>query len=270
MSGLIPVLLGANGIADGEFFVLGDQAVITIGRSRACDVSFQRFRKYLALTEADRARQDEKNAMISRLHLRIKIHGTKVTAENLSSVGSVCNDKRFTATLEWDLAAGDAVFRLGTADEIFKLTRLSQPAVEELLVPTLQPPTKRLRKPETHPAENPTLQNNAILPEIPAEVQKGVGDSPTSPSITFPVAGGGKRTLPLVSGEELLAFLENADAACADRGCGMGSCHSCKLKAVKGRVNVMMITDHDDSSLEADEFLPCCSTAVGPLEVVKA
>lgn len=270
MSGLIPVLLGANGIAEGEFFVLGDQAVITIGRSRACDVSFQRFRKYLALPEVDRARQDEKSAMISRLHLRIKTQGTKVTAENLSSVGSSCNDKRFTTTLEWDLTAGNAVFRLGSADEIFTLTRLTQPAVEELLVPTLQPPTKRIRKPDAHPAEDPTLKNTPALPDIPTDLKKGIGDSPTSPSVTFPVAGGGKRTQPLVSGEELLAFLEHAGAACADRGCGMGSCHSCKLTAVKGRSNVTMITDYDDSGLEPDEFLPCCSTAVGPLEVVKA
>lgn len=276
MSGLIPVMLGSNGLAEGEFFVLGDQAVVTLGRSRTCDVSFQRFRKYLSLPEAERLKRDEKNAMISRTHLRVKIQGTKVIAENLSSVGSWCNGKRFSATAEQDLADGDVVLRLGPAEEVFTISRLSQSAVEDLLVPTQQPPSRRFPNPKLPVAEDPTPMGGSPLvpaPSAPAQsalAGKPVGDSPTSPSVTFPAAAGGKRTMPLVSGEELLAFLENAGAACADRGCGMGSCHSCKLKAVKGRANVTMITDYDDSSLEPDEFLPCCSTAVGPIDVVKA
>ncbi len=276
MSGLIPVMLGSNGLAEGEFFVLGDQAVVTLGRSRTCDVSFQRFRKYLSLPEAERLKRDEKNAMVSRTHLRVKIQGTKVIAENLSSVGSWCNGKRFSATSEHDLADGQVIIRLGPAEEVFTITRLTQAEVEDLLVPTQQPASKRFANPTLPKAEEPTPMAtprlvNAAQAHAPATAAtKGVGDSPTSPSVTFPLAAGGQRTQPLVAGEELLAFLENAGAACADRGCGMGSCHSCKLKAVKGRANITMITDYDDSALEADEFLPCCSTASGPIEVVKA
>ncbi|MBA3937663.1 MAG: (2Fe-2S)-binding protein, partial [Planctomycetes bacterium] len=80
---------------------------------------------------------------------------------------------------------------------------------------------------------------------------------------------GGRKSLPFTPGDEMLAFLEGANAPCADRGCGVGSCHTCKLKVLKGRENVTMITDYDDSGLEKNEILPCCSSVKGPVEVEK-
>ncbi len=280
MTQLIPVLTCAGGLGDGEFFVLGDRADVVIGRSRTCDISFQRFRKFLALPEMERKQRDDFNSAVSRRHLRIIISGSKVTAENLSSAGSFCNEVRFDSTREHDLKDGPLQLRLGQAEEKFKISLLTPEQVEALVAPTQMPMGRGRGEPRTDNlplpfAEDPTPAANPALTPSPrgdgsrAAPMAPRGGSPAGgPSITF-AGPGGRKSLPFTPGDEMLAFLEGANAPCADRGCGVGSCHTCKLKVLKGREHVTMITDYDDSGLEKNEILPCCSSVKGPVEVEK-
>jgi len=269
MPDLVPVLFCAQGLAEDEFFVLGDGVTITIGRSRTCDVSIQRFSKYLAMSEAAQVACDGASK-ISRMHMKVTIRGTSVIAENLSPAGSWCNGSHFTKTVEHDFSKSMIVFRLGPAPETFTVAQRTPDEIERLFqktAPAVPKPTTQRKSSE------PETVGTAIKvspPPPPKTSAKATASTQMPATVTFQRAAGGKKTVPVKTGEELLAFLESVGAPCADRGCGMGSCQTCKLKAVKGRANVTMITEYDDSGLEADEFLPCCSSLTGPIEVVKA
>lgn len=174
MSDLIPVLIGTHGLADGEVFMLGDHADLVIGRSRSCEVSFQRFRRFLGLTPSEQKLRDSYNAAVSRRHLRIRTVGTRAILENLSSGGSFCNDARFDAVHEVDLAKGPVSLRLGQASEVFKLTLLARASVETMLAQQPQQPgTASFTKPQPgvpDPVEDPTPR---ATPEL------GTPDAPT-------------------------------------------------------------------------------------------
>jgi hypothetical protein len=174
MSDLIPVLIGTHGLADGEVFMLGDHADLVIGRSRSCEVSFQRFRRFLGLSPSEQKLRDSYNAAVSRRHLRIRTVGTKAILENLSSGGSFCNDARFDTVHEVDLANGPVSLRLGQASEVFKLTLLARANVEAMLAQQpKQPGTGSFAKPQPgvpDPVEDPTPREN---PEL------GMPDAPT-------------------------------------------------------------------------------------------
>lgn len=273
MPAMIPVLFCSQGLAEDEFFVLGDGATITIGRSRTCDVSIQRFRKYLAMSESEQVACDGASK-ISRMHMRVTIRGTMIIAENLSPAGSWCNGTHFTKTVEHDYSKSTIVLRLGPSPETFTVAQRTPDEIDRLFQTTVPPVPKPA---SSRMSSEPETVGTAVkaaprvaAPAAPSPKAVPVSAAASIPTITFQGMSGGKKTLPVKPGVELLGFLEGAGASCADRGCGMGSCQTCKLKAVKGRANVTMITDYDDSGLEADEFLPCCSSLTGPIEVTKA
>ena len=258
MGGGIPVMRCTHGLADREVFVLADGASLTMGRSRACDVAFPRFRNYLKLPEAERVAKDKQYALVSRTHLKLSVHGTLVRCENLSKAGSSANGVAFSETIEHDLATGPLALRLGKVPDTFTIALTPESEIEALLQPSvlIPPAAPRAETMDQRPADTEPAGQQA-LPD------------PVGAAVTFP-DGRGTRTLVVPPGDELLAVLESAGAACAQRGCGIGSCHTCKLRAVEGRGNVTTITEHDTSGLETDEFLPCCSSVSGPVSVVKA
>jgi len=136
MSDLVPVLLGTGGLCHGEVFVFEGYADVVIGRSRACDVSFQRFHRFLALTEAERLECSFLEGAVSRHHLRMQVRGTVLRIENLSTSGTYVvwklnNGMVRRARLEigvapdWveeiDLTHGPVELRLGNAVETFRI-----------------------------------------------------------------------------------------------------------------------------------------------------
>ncbi len=132
--GKVPILIGSSGLVTGESFVLGDPCDVVIGRSRSCEVSLQSARRYLGLSDDERARLDDFNS-VSRRHVRLTVIGSRARLDNLSQAGTVCNDQRFDRVLDVDLAAGPAVIRL-SANESLTLALADKEQIADMLAKT--------------------------------------------------------------------------------------------------------------------------------------
>jgi pSer/pThr/pTyr-binding forkhead associated (FHA) protein len=132
MADLIPVLVGTAGLVNGECFVLSRDVELTIGRSRACDVSLRRISAYLQTPPADRDNDHDFNT-VSRRHVRIKVVASEVTLQDLSTNGSFCNGEQIRESQHLDLNQGGCTVRLGTR-ESFQLLLLPKddPRVKDL------------------------------------------------------------------------------------------------------------------------------------------
>ncbi len=152
MGTIVPVLIGAEGLSAGEPFVLSYDAPVTIGRSRECEVSMQKLRQYLALSDAERAACKQINS-VSRKHLRLTVSGTIARLENLSPNGSWCDEARFDQAKAVDLAHGQVVVRV-SATESFALMLIETQELERLIAKTqlINVPSTRLDQPKAPPA----------------------------------------------------------------------------------------------------------------------
>jgi pSer/pThr/pTyr-binding forkhead associated (FHA) protein len=83
------VLKGINGLALGETFYVDYGRVVTIGRGRACDISYRNFKKYQRNKD-----KDKDSLSVSRKHLRITFYNNhSVELRDLSSNGTYINGK---------------------------------------------------------------------------------------------------------------------------------------------------------------------------------
>lgn len=161
----IPVLLGLSGLATGEVFKLGTAADLLMGRSRECQVSFQRFRAWLALSEIERRLRDHFNSAVSRKHLRVLTHGNVLTLENLSATGSTVDNQPLEGRNSYDLTRGPVLIRLGNAEERFRVELMDEGEADRRLAAL--PPVDVHRLPGVpNPAEDPTPQANPTLPPV--------------------------------------------------------------------------------------------------------
>lgn len=161
----IPVLIGLSGLATGEMFKLGHAADLLMGRSRECQVSFQRFRAWLALSEIERRLRDHFNSAVSRKHLRVLTHGNVLTLENLSSTGTTVDNQALDGRRTYDLTQGPVLIRLGSAEERFRVALMDEGEVDRQIAAL--PPVDVHRIPGVpNPAEDPTPQANPTLPPI--------------------------------------------------------------------------------------------------------
>lgn len=162
----IPVMIGLSGLATGEVFKLGPAADLVMGRSRECQISFQRFRAWLALSEIERRLRDHFNSAVSRKHLRLITHGSVVTAENLSSTGTVIDNVAVEGRQSYDLLRGPMLIRLGSAEERFRIELMDEDEADRRIaaLPVVDPH----RIPGVpNPAEDPTpLGGNPTLPPV--------------------------------------------------------------------------------------------------------
>jgi hypothetical protein len=162
---VIPVLIGLSGLATGEVFKLGPAADLLMGRSRECQVSFQRFRAWLALSEIERRLRDHFNSAVSRKHLRLVTHGSLLTLENLSSTGTTVDNQPLEGRNSYDLTRGPVLIRLGNAEERFRVTLMDEGEVDRQLAAL--PPIDVHRMPGVpNPAEDPTPMANPTLSPV--------------------------------------------------------------------------------------------------------
>ncbi len=161
---LIPVLTGLSGIATGELFKLGLSADVLMGRSRDCQISFQRFRAWLMLSETDRRMRDHFNSAVSRKHLRLITHGSVLTIEDLSSTGTTVDHLPLEGRRSYDLANGSVVLRLGNAEERFRAELINEAEVDLRLaaLPAMGEPHRLTGVPLL--VDDPTPKGNPILP----------------------------------------------------------------------------------------------------------
>ncbi len=125
-TGLTPVLIGCGGWVDGERYVLKSGEAVVIGRSRDCDISLRRIGAYIERSQADRDADYDFNT-VSRRHLRLRVDGTMVELEDLSSNGSYCDHQAIEQSVRVDLGEREVTIRLGTR-ETFRLQLLPLPA----------------------------------------------------------------------------------------------------------------------------------------------
>lgn len=148
MAELTPVLVGVEGMASGEHFIVEVGKPVTVGRSSSCDISLQRLPRYQAMTEAQRTADADFQA-VSRRHLCITITGWNARLENFSQSGTWCDDLRFDKTRDVDLGQGGVTLRIGPR-ELFRLLLVDKDGLDQLLSSTRPMPlgTTRLRNPE--------------------------------------------------------------------------------------------------------------------------
>jgi FHA domain len=163
MARVVPVLLGLNDLAKGELFKLGTQCDVTMGRSRSCEISYQRFRPWLALSENERQLRDHFNSAVSRIHLRLKTLGSLLTIENLSSTGTKANGEDVVTAKTYDLAALSVTLRLGLASELFRAELMDEIAANAYLatLSAIAEPTRIEGVPD--PVEEATPKQNRVL-----------------------------------------------------------------------------------------------------------
>lgn len=160
-----PVFIGLSGLATGEVFKLGPAADVLVGRSRECQISFQRFHAWLALSEIERRMRDHFNSAVSRKHLRLLTHGSVVTAENLSSTGTVINQIALDGQKSYDLLRGPMLIRLGTAEDRFSVELMDEAEVDRRIAAL--PVIDQHRLPGVpSPADDPTPMGNPTLPPV--------------------------------------------------------------------------------------------------------
>ena len=163
--GRTAVLIGLSGLATGEVFALGPAADLLMGRSRECQISFQRFRAWLALSEIERRLRDHFNSAVSRKHLRFITHGSLLTLENLSSTGTMVDNVALEGRRSFDLSQAPVVIRLGNAEERFRAEMMEEAELMRRLAAL--PPIDLHRLPGVPgPIDDPTPQANPTLPPM--------------------------------------------------------------------------------------------------------
>ena len=164
MTALVPVLVGLSGLAIDEHFKLGLSADLLVGRSRDCQISFQRFRAWLTLSETERRMRDHFNSAVSRKHLRLITHGSLLTIEDLSSIGTTVDHLPLKGRRSYDLANGSVVLQLGNAEERFRVELLDEAEADRRIaaLPVVAEPHRIAGVPLL--ADDPTPKANPILP----------------------------------------------------------------------------------------------------------
>jgi FHA domain len=160
-----PVMIGLSGLATGEVFKLGPSADVLMGRSRECQISFQRFRAWLALSEIERRLRDHFNSAVSRKHLRLLTHGSVLTAENLSSTGTLIDNLALEGRRTYDLSTSPVLIRLGSAEERFRIELMDEAEADRRIAAL--PVIDQHRMPGVpSPADDPTPRGNPTLPPV--------------------------------------------------------------------------------------------------------
>ncbi len=145
-------LKGIKGIADGEVFYVNYGQIVTVGRSRECDISFRRFKKFKDLPKEKE--DNEGLVSVSRKHLRIAFYNSQcVELKDLSSNGSFLNNEQIKKKIIDDIKEKTYEIRLGSR-ETFQLT-WGKKACPELVEGTTN------QKPETNGEEKESSKKPA-------------------------------------------------------------------------------------------------------------
>jgi len=161
----IPVIVGLSGLATGEVFKLGPAADLNMGRSRECQISFQRFHAWLALSEIERRLRDHYNSAVSRKHLHLLTQGSLLTVENLSSTGTTIDNLALEGRRTYDLTQAPVLIRLGNAEERFRAELMDEAEVNRRLA-ALPPIDLHRFMGVPNPADDPTPMSNPTLPPV--------------------------------------------------------------------------------------------------------
>ena len=114
-----PLLLvtGKGGVLDGERRELEHGATLVIGRSRSCDLSLRRCRRFVASSHQKALLDSEGFRRVSRVHCEIDyLRDGRVEIRDLSANGTLLDGRRMERPRV--LVPGDDAVRLVLADPV--------------------------------------------------------------------------------------------------------------------------------------------------------
>lgn len=124
------VLMGIEGLVEGEVFRINAGEDVILGRSRSCDISLRKCFKYLALDPEDR-KDDRHFQTVSRKHLRLVFKDAdQIELENLGANGSFVDGTKVDKVIITDIRFQPHEILLGTREK-FRLEWRDEGAPEE-------------------------------------------------------------------------------------------------------------------------------------------
>lgn len=117
MAGGMLLVVGVDGMVEGEVFRVPAGSQVVVGRSRSCDISLRKCLKYLSLDPEERARNKHFQT-VSRQHLQISVERPDhIEIENLGANGSTLDGVPLDTIIITDLAAAPRELVLGTKEK---------------------------------------------------------------------------------------------------------------------------------------------------------
>lgn len=111
------VLVGSEGLVEGEVFQINPGESVVLGRSRSCDISLRKCFKYLALDPDDR-KDDRHFQTVSRRHLRLTFKDADhVEVENMGANGTFIDGTKVDKVIITDIRHQKHELLLGTREK---------------------------------------------------------------------------------------------------------------------------------------------------------
>jgi pSer/pThr/pTyr-binding forkhead associated (FHA) protein len=111
------VLMGTEGLVEGEVFRINRGESVILGRSRSCDISLRKCFKYLALAPDER-KDDRHFQTVSRKHLRLIFkEPDQIELENLGANGTFIDGTKVDKVIITDVRFQPHEILLGTREK---------------------------------------------------------------------------------------------------------------------------------------------------------
>jgi len=118
MAGGMLLVVGVDGMVEGEVFRVPAGSQVVIGRSRSCDISLRKCLKYLSLDPEERARNKHFQT-VSRQHLQVSVERPDcIELECLGANGCTMDGVPLEKAILTDLPAKPRTIVLGTKETI--------------------------------------------------------------------------------------------------------------------------------------------------------
>jgi len=151
------VMVGTEGLVEGEVFQVNSGETVVVGRSRSCDISLRKCFKYLAL-EPDERKDDRHFQTVSRRHLRLTYRDAEqVEVENLGANGTFIDGIKVDKVIITDIRHKAHELLLGTREK-FRLEWRAEGAPATVTKPagTLDDGKPEAEEAEDRVSEGPT------------------------------------------------------------------------------------------------------------------
>jgi pSer/pThr/pTyr-binding forkhead associated (FHA) protein len=117
MAGGMLLVVGVDGMVEGEVFRVPAGSQVVVGRSRSCDISLRKCLKYLSLDPEERAKNKHFQT-VSRQHLQISVErADHIEIENLGANGSTIDGQPLEKLVINNLADEPRELVLGTKEK---------------------------------------------------------------------------------------------------------------------------------------------------------
>jgi pSer/pThr/pTyr-binding forkhead associated (FHA) protein len=111
------VLVGVEGLVEGEVFQVNPGESVVLGRSRSCDISLRKCFKYLALDPEER-KDDRHFQTVSRRHIRLAFKDAdQVEVENMGANGTFIDGTKIDKVIITDIRHQTHELLLGTREK---------------------------------------------------------------------------------------------------------------------------------------------------------